>query len=112
MKPFVRYTISWIALSVASVLSIQLSFLIYTRINPKIYGFMGDETPYGFEMMGLGILMVFYVFVDLGIASIWQNRDFKSKLRLGILVFVVKSLLSLGLLLFFYFPRESLWGCC
>ena len=90
----------WLTLSIASIVSIKIVFKIYTIANPQTLGFMGDETPYGFEGMFLFLLLLIYLGLNFIPTTIWQRkREQNAALKVLLYTFIIQSMVTSALLL-------------
>lgn len=104
LSPFSR----WILLTGISYVSLMTGFSWYKHLNPRTYGFMGDETPYGLEGFLVFFMLLGFCLLNLSLVAVWSRKSREKQiqfgLQIGFLELVLPGLLAFGSLISLFTP--------
>jgi putative flippase GtrA len=101
LKFFSLWSVQWILLSVLTWIGLSIAFEIYAWKNPRTYGFMGDETPYGFERMFSGLLFLIFLLANAVVVSFHCRKS--QTLKASFLKFLLVGLIQTIIFLVVFF---------
>jgi len=92
--------LKWLALAAITLLSQNTAFTLYKVANPQTMGFMGDESPYGFETMLVALITLIFWGLNSIPAGYWKKRK-GSLIAVKVLIttFMIQAAFTSALLL-------------
>lgn len=92
--------LKWLALAATTVVSQNVAFTLYTIANPQTMGFMGDETPYGFEKMIVAVILLGFLALNFIQTGIWQRkREQNVALKVLLYTFIIQTMVTSAVLI-------------